>query len=59
MPELHFAYLRSLLMNDIPETEENLIDQAYARFVYLIDNDSVSDITDADEYLFHDEVEAL
>lgn len=51
------AYLNSLLLADLPEMEEDLIDQAYARMVYLIDHESVDQITDAAEYLFHDQVE--
>ena len=42
---------------DKPETEEDLIDQAYSRLIYLIDHESVSEITDAEEYLFLDQVE--
>jgi len=59
MTQLEGAYLTSLAFIDLPETEENLIDQAYARLLYLIDNESVSDITDAEEYCFYDQVEEL
>ena len=51
------AYLNSLLLADLPEMEEDLIDQAYARMVYLIDHESVDQITDAEEYSLLDQVE--
>ena len=51
------AYLNSLLLADLPEMEEDLIDQAYARMVFLIDHESVDQITDVDEYLLLDQVE--
>jgi len=57
MTTMHFAYLSCLSSIDRPETEEELIDQAYARLIYLIDHEAVSEITDVDEYLFHDQVE--
>lgn len=59
MTNIHYAYLESLSMIDKPETEEELIDQAYARLIYLIDHEAVAEITNADEYLFHDQVEEL
>ncbi len=59
MTTMHYAYLESLSMIDSPETEEDLIGQAYARLLYLIDHEAVSEITDADEYLFHDQLEEL
>ncbi len=59
MTNIHYAYLEGLSMIDNPETEEDLIDQAYARLIYLIDHEAVSEITDADEYLFHDQVGEL
>jgi hypothetical protein len=57
MTSLQYAYLDSLSLIDLPETEEDQIDQAYARLVYLIDHESVDEITDVDEYLFHDQME--
>ncbi len=59
MTNIHYAYLEGLSMIDRPETEEDLISQAYARLLYLIDHEAVSEITDADEYMFHDQVEEL
>jgi len=57
MTNMQYAYLESLSLLDLPETEEDLIDQAYARLIYIIDHEQVGDITDAEEYLFLDELE--
>jgi len=57
MTALQIAYLDSLTLNATPETEEELIDQAYARLLYLIDNDEAESISDAQEYLFFDHQE--
>ena len=59
MTAIQYAYLSCLSSIDKPDTEEDLIDQAYARLIYLIDHDAVLEITDTDEYLFHDQVEEL
>ena len=57
MTAIQFAYLSCLSSIDRPDTEEDLIDQAYARLLYIIDHEAVSEITDVEEYLFHDQVE--
>lgn len=57
MTQMQIAYLSSLSMIDIPETEEDMIGQAYARMLYIIDNDRANEITDAEEYLFLDQLE--
>ena len=57
MTQIETAYLDSLSLIDLPETEEDLIDQAYARLIYLIDHEAVEEITNAEEYLFHDQIE--